>query len=140
MLGAVIVITRPEHKKNVVMTLFGGGYLSIGKLWNIWKGAIELAKILSTCPICKTYKTNMVWPLLLLSMAVFQFNVYGSVHRKYIPKHIQHDATLRNLFISWNCSTCFGWYLHPSSGAQRTVSTASGICQTVTATCRYSRR
>ena len=34
-------------------------------------------------------------------------------------------------------STCFGWYLHPSSGAQTTVSTTSGICHTVTATCRY---
>ena len=32
MLGAVIVITRPGHKKNVAMTLYGGGYLSIGKL------------------------------------------------------------------------------------------------------------
>jgi len=26
--------------------------------------------------------------------------------------------------ISGNCSTCFGWYLHPSSGANTTVSTA----------------
>jgi hypothetical protein len=39
--------------------------------------------------------------------------------------------------ISGNCSTCFGQYLHPSSEAQTTVSTASGICHTVTATCRY---
>jgi len=38
------------------------------------------------------------------------FNVYGSVHRKYIPTYIQQDATLRSLFISGNCSTCFGWY------------------------------
>jgi hypothetical protein len=38
---------------------------------------------------------------------------------------------------SGNCSTCFGWYHHPSSGAQTTVSTKSGICQTVTAICRY---
>ena len=30
-----------------------------------------------------------------------------------------------------NCSTCFGWYLHPSPGAHTTVSTASGICHTV---------
>jgi len=28
-----------------------------------------------------------------------------------------------------NCSTCFGWFLHPSSGAQISVSTASGISQ-----------
>jgi hypothetical protein len=45
------------------------------------------------------------------------------------------------LFIlSGYCSTCFGWYLHPSSGAQTTVSTASGICHTVTATWRYRGR
>jgi hypothetical protein len=42
--------------------------------------------------------------------------------------------------LSGNCSTCFGWYHHLSSGAQTTVSTASGICHTVTATCRYSGR
>jgi hypothetical protein len=37
-----------------------------------------------------------------------------------------------------NCSTCFGWYFHPSSGAHTTVSTASGICHTVTVICPYS--
>ena len=37
------------------------------------------------------------------------------------------------IFLSGNCSTCFGWYHHPSSGAQTTVSTASGICHTGTA-------
>jgi hypothetical protein len=31
----------------------------------------------------------------------------------------------------------FGWYFHPSSGAHKTVSTASGICHTLTAICRY---
>ena len=51
--------------------------------------------------------------------------------------YIQQDATLHSLFISENCSTCFGWYFHPSSGAHTTVSTASGICHTVTAICRY---
>ena len=54
------------------------------------------------------------------------------MHRKYIPIHIQQDATLGPLFISGNCSTCFGWYHHPSSGSQTTVSTASGTCHTVT--------
>ena len=46
------------------------------------------------------------------------------------------NATIYNLFISANCSTCFGWYLHPSSGAHITVSTVSGVIETVTATCR----
>jgi hypothetical protein len=53
------------------------------------------------------------------------------VHRKYIPIYIQQDATLHRLFIFGNCSTYFGWYLHPSSGEHTPVSTASGICQTV---------
>jgi hypothetical protein len=50
---------------------------------------------------------------------------------------IQQDATLHSLFISGNCSTCLEWYFHPSSGEHRTVSTASDICHTVTAICRY---
>jgi hypothetical protein len=58
------------------------------------------------------------------------------VHRKYIPIYIQQDAKLHSLFIPGNCSTCFGWYFHPSSGAPTTVSTASGSCHTVTAICR----
>jgi len=49
---------------------------------------------------------------------------------------VQQDATIYSLLISVNCSTCFGWYLHPSSGAHVTVSTVSGITETVTATCR----
>jgi len=69
-----------------------------------------------------------------------RFNVYGSVHRKYISIYIQQDATLHSLFRSGNCSTCFGWYFHPSSRAHTTVSTASGICHTVTAICRYRGR
>jgi len=43
------------------------------------------------------------------------------------------------LFLE-NYSTCFGCYLHPSSGAHTTVFTVSGTCQTVTATYRYRGR
>jgi hypothetical protein len=49
-------------------------------------------------------------------------------------------CNLTQFTLSGNCSTCFGWYDHPSSGAQTTVSTASGICHTVIAICRYRRR
>jgi hypothetical protein len=41
-----------------------------------------------------------------------------------IPIYIQQDATLHSLFTTGNCTTCFGWYFHPSSGAHTTVSTA----------------
>jgi len=46
---------------------------------------------------------------------------------KYIPISVQQDATVYSLFISVKSSTCFEWYLHPSSGANVTVSAASGI-------------
>jgi len=59
---------------------------------------------------------------------------------EYIHIYIQHDATLHSLFMSGNCSICFWWYLHPSSGAQITVSTASDTCHTVTAIYRYRER
>jgi len=56
------------------------------------------------------------------------------MHRKNIQIYIQKDATLHSLY-------CLETALHvsvfdPSSGAQTTLSTASGICQTVTGTCR----
>jgi hypothetical protein len=35
-------------------------------------------------------------------------------------------GNVTHFILSGNCSTCFGWYNHPSSGAQTTVSTASG--------------
>jgi hypothetical protein len=57
-----------------------------------------------------------------------------------IYSYIQQVATLHSLFISGNRSTCFGWYFHPSSGSHTTVSTASGICHTITAICRYRGR
>jgi hypothetical protein len=81
---------------------------------------------------------------------LYRFNVYGSMHRKYIPVYIQQYAMLHSLFMYGNCATCFGWYLHPSSGVHTTVSTAShrycylplaaGSSNGVTNTrcCRYS--
>ena len=53
-----------------------------------------------------------------------------------MPIIVQQDATIYSLFISVNRSTCLGWFLHPSSAAHVTVSTASGISKTVPATCR----
>jgi hypothetical protein len=69
-----------------------------------------------------------------------EFNILGSVHRKNMPIYMQQDANVTQFIISGNCSTYLGLYLHPSSGAHTTVSTASGICRTVTAICRYSGR
>jgi hypothetical protein len=67
------------------------------------------------------------------------FIVYGSVHRKYIPIYIQQDATLHSLFYLETS-------LHVSGGTTTNhqeriqLSTASGICPTVTATCHYRGR
>jgi hypothetical protein len=65
------------------------------------------------------------------------FNIHGSVHRNNILIYIQQDVMLHSLFYL-ETATCFGWYLHLSTATQTIVSTESGICQAVTATCRYS--
>jgi len=66
------------------------------------------------------------------------FNVHGSVHRNNILIYIYPTrCNVRQFILSVNCSTCFGLYLHPSSEALTTVSTASGICHTVIAIFRW---
>ena len=62
------------------------------------------------------------------------------MHRKNILIYVQQDATLHSLFYLETALHVLGGNLYPSSGAQTTVSAASSICQTVTATCRYSSR
>jgi len=69
-----------------------------------------------------------------ISKLVLYFTFKGPCIMKYMPIIVQQDATIYSLFISVNCATCFGWYLHTSSAAHVTVSTASGISKTVTVT------
>jgi hypothetical protein len=58
-----------------------------------------------------------------------------------ILRHIYRKRCKVTQYILFgNCSTYFGWYHHPKSRAQTTVSTASGICDTVVAICRYRGR
>ena len=72
---------------------------------------------------------------------------------RVLPKELRVTQKIKNcsniyptrchitqFILSGNCSTCFGWYHHPSSGAHTSVSTASRICHTVTAICRYRGR
>jgi hypothetical protein len=43
----------------------------------------------------------------------------------------QPDAQVTEFILSEDCSTCFGFHYHPSSGAQTTVTTVSGNHYTV---------
>jgi len=55
------------------------------------------------------------------------FNIHGSVHRNNILLYkSQQDTHVTEFILSDNCSICFGRHYHPSSGAQTTVTTASG--------------
>jgi hypothetical protein len=61
-----------------------------------------------------------------------EFNIHGSVHRNNILLYkSQQDAHVTEFILSDNCSTCCGRYYNPSSGAQTTVTTASGNRYTV---------
>ena len=68
------------------------------------------------------------------------FNFHGSVHRNNILIYIPTRCNITQFILSGNCSTGFGWYHNAPSGAQTTVSSASGICHTVAAIYRYRGR
>ena len=50
------------------------------------------------------------------------------MHRNSVNKYPTR-FNYTQFILSVNCSTCFGRFLHPSSGAQIAVSTASGTSQ-----------
>jgi len=83
-------------------------------------------------------KDAMLHSLFYLETALHVSGGTSTHHHERIQLYLQHLVLVRLLLLqfilSGNCSTCFGWYLHPSSGAHTTVCTASGISQTVTAT------
>jgi len=77
-----------------------------------------------------TYITEFTsYPLVL---KVFNNKVMGFILTELwlLSIIVQQDTTIYSLFISANCSTCFRWYLHPSSGAHITVSAVSSITET----------
>ena len=109
-----------------------GSYLVTLLAPRIWKWLLEFCGICGPQLFQRSFKLRYKMLFILRKIqSSFKCIVYGSVHRKYISLYIQQDATLHSLFISGNCSTCFEWYLHPSSGAHTTVSTESGICQVI---------
>jgi hypothetical protein len=52
-------------------------------------------------------------------------------HNNILLYKSQQDAHVTEFILSDNCSTCFGCYHHPSSGAQTTVTIAYGNHYTV---------
>jgi hypothetical protein len=80
------------------------------------------------------FVVNFSLPMLKMSLTLW---VHAS---KEYSNIYTTRCNVTQFILSGNCSTCFGWYHHPPSGAQTSVSTASGICHAVTATCRYSGR
>jgi len=75
-----------------------------------------------------------MWSGYVIMMLFFYIlgSMHGEIYANNYPKRFNY---IQFIYIC-NRSTCVGWYLHPSSGAHFTVSTASGISKTVTATCR----
>jgi hypothetical protein len=49
----------------------------------------------------------------------WKFNIHGSVYPNIILiQKSQQDAHVTEFILSDDCSTCFGYHYHPSSGAQ----------------------
>ena len=75
-------------------------------------------------------KHNWISSVRLVQLFYVYVYVYGSVHRWSILINVQQDTTQSSLFIILQVhSTCFGCQTHPSSGVNKTVTTASGTVQ-----------
>jgi hypothetical protein len=101
------------------------------QIWTIERVYTSLSEILHHFNIfnCLPVSSRLIWKCQCIAgvrTIIFQY-VYNKMQRYTV-------------YYIWKLLTCFGWYLHPSSGAHTTVPTASGICHTVTATCRSSGR
>jgi len=53
---------------------------------------------------------------------------WGRTSQFYVNK-CPTSCNYTQFILTVNCSICFGWFLHPSSGAQITIFTASGTSQ-----------
>ena len=72
------------------------------------------------------------WNVLVACCFPFTFSdVLYKVNKNVPPYKSQQDAHVTEFILSDNCSACFGRHYHPSSGAQTTVTTASGNRYTV---------
>jgi hypothetical protein len=89
--------------------------------------------------VCTWNKQHLIWDT--HNYKIFQvFNFHGSVHCENILMYIQQDATLHSLFYLETALHVSGGTTTHYQKRKQTVSTASGICHTVTATCRYRGR
>ena len=114
--------------------------------YKCWKQMMQMAISISEAHVCCrqwNLHTNRHFKTLTINIftrtSTFRCSEGWLQRQKAINPRIFQYIT-NKMHLSGNCSTCFAWYHHPSSGAQKTVSSASGICQTVNATCRYSGR
>jgi len=84
------------------------------------------------------FKVQDSWPLKLgpigcseTSVRNYHYSLRNNpeVHSYHVYSNIYPTrCNVTQFILSGTCSTCFGLYLHSSSGAHTTVSTASGIC------------
>ena len=108
------------------MNKFLVNYLSYAYMWK------EPHELVSSYPTDPRHPRKFLKIFLIFSTCDTLYGLF-----RYISNKMQRYTVYLFLEI---CSTCFGWYFHPSSGAHTTVFTASGTCQTVTSTCRYCGR
>jgi len=103
----------------------------------------------------KRYTVYFIWKLLYMFQVAPSPIIRSTNNCIYSIWYLSHRYCYLPLsWKSWNwfvcavggvrstlySSTCFGWYHHPSSGAQTIVSTSSDICHTVIAICHYRGR
>ena len=80
--------------------------------------------------VTRNAQSNVFWNSTNKLFLTFVWRSWYRASLMYSFKYNQQDVTLYNIIYYCQCSTCFGRFLRPSSGAQKLYThTASGICQ-----------
>jgi hypothetical protein len=82
--------------------------------WNGPTNAIQLPAMLKVDKYYSCYQTSWVWAETKLALTF----IVKQKPRKHYFKYNQQDATVHNILYYCQCSTCFGRFFRPSSGAQ----------------------
>jgi hypothetical protein len=91
---------------------------------------------LNTYSLCSFTGTSNLKHLLQRTMYLTFMGPCIVIIFQYISNKMRHYT----VYFIWKMLYMFRVVHHPSSGAQTTASTASGICHTVTAICHYRGR
>jgi hypothetical protein len=117
------IVTKQQSGKQYCTRNIPWRWSSMWPKHAAWHNRRRYSNILKSDCVLMCILKHSAWVGVLNNVVLkpFRYELFSVIVYKS-----QQDAHVKDFILSDNCSTCFGRYYHPSSGAQTTVTTASG--------------